>query len=197
MRTAYREALSHLWRVGSVRSDAQALTMKTPSLMAGLLVLNTLSCALAQTPLAVAAGSPPLEKAQVLSATPVVQRVPVQRQICNGTPPSAGRCTVQTTEEDIVVAYDVTYTYAGKTYSVQMPYNPGPTLDLQVGPVAITPVAAPVAQTGAPATSTTVVVVSPAPSPAPSVWPWLWLWSWTLGPGGHPGPGPGHGPGHR
>jgi len=34
-----------------------------------------------------------------------------------------------------VVAYNVQYEYAGRTYSVQMPHDPGAYLQVQVSPV--------------------------------------------------------------
>ncbi|MBC7602230.1 MAG: glycine zipper 2TM domain-containing protein [Ramlibacter sp.] len=44
-------------------------------------------------------------------------------------------CTTQTSYENRTVAYNVTYEYAGKQYTVQMPYDPGPSIRLQVSPV--------------------------------------------------------------
>ena len=44
------------------------------------------------------------------------------------------RCTTQTVLENRVTAYQVVYEYAGKQYSVQMPYDPGPYVKLQVAP---------------------------------------------------------------
>ena len=44
------------------------------------------------------------------------------------------RCTTQTMLENRVTAYQVVYEYAGKQYSVQMPYDPGPYVKLQVAP---------------------------------------------------------------
>ena len=44
-------------------------------------------------------------------------------------------CTMQTFYENRTVAYNVAYEYAGKHYSVQMPYDPGPTIALQITPV--------------------------------------------------------------
>jgi hypothetical protein len=48
------------------------------------------------------------------------------------------RCTTQTFYENRTVAYDVVYEFAGKQYSVQMPNNPGPTVQLQISPVGAT-----------------------------------------------------------
>lgn len=45
------------------------------------------------------------------------------------------RCVTQTFYENRTVAYSVVYEYAGKQYAVQMPHDPGPTLQLQVMPV--------------------------------------------------------------
>lgn len=139
------------------------------------------------------------EVGRVISSTPVVQQVPVQRQVCNPQPVSvqqpqssgagaiigaiaggilghsvgggfgkaaatgvgavagaavgdslerrgdypqqayAQQCSTQTTYENRTVAYNVQYEYAGKTYSVQMPYDPGPTIRVQVSPVSSAP----------------------------------------------------------
>jgi uncharacterized protein YcfJ len=48
------------------------------------------------------------------------------------------RCGVQTVYENRPVAYNVVYEYAGRQYSVQMPHDPGPTIQLQVTPVGAT-----------------------------------------------------------
>lgn len=57
----------------------------------------------------------------------------------NGSPAYAQnvqQCTTQTTYENRTVAYNVTYEYAGRQYTVQMPQDPGPTVQLQVTPLA-------------------------------------------------------------
>jgi uncharacterized protein YcfJ len=46
------------------------------------------------------------------------------------------QCTTQTYLENRTVGYNVTYEYAGRQYTVQMPNDPGPTVRLQVTPVA-------------------------------------------------------------
>ena len=132
------------------------------------------------------------EVGRVISSTPVVQQVPVQRQVCNqqmaAVPqPTSGagaviggivggllgntvgggfgraaatgvgvvtgaavgnsleqrdqyasqpvtQCATQTSYENRTVGYNVQYEYAGRTYNVQMPYDPGPTVKLQVQP---------------------------------------------------------------
>ena len=45
------------------------------------------------------------------------------------------QCTNQTAYESRTTAYDVRYEYAGREYDVQLPYDPGPTIRLQVSPV--------------------------------------------------------------
>lgn len=45
------------------------------------------------------------------------------------------RCSMQTFYENRTVAYNVVYEFAGKQYSVQMPKDPGPTVQLQISPV--------------------------------------------------------------
>lgn len=45
------------------------------------------------------------------------------------------QCTTQTYYENRAVGYNVTYEYAGRQYTVQMPQDPGPTVQLQVTPV--------------------------------------------------------------
>ena len=47
-------------------------------------------------------------------------------------------CTTQTVLENRLVGYNVVYEYAGKTYNVQLPQDPGPTLAIQVTPVGMT-----------------------------------------------------------
>ena len=45
------------------------------------------------------------------------------------------RCGMQNFYENRVVGYNVVYEFAGRQYAVQMPNDPGPTLQLQVTPV--------------------------------------------------------------
>lgn len=53
------------------------------------------------------------------------------------------QCSTQTFYENRTVAYNVTYEYAGKQYSVQMPQDPGPYVRLQITPVGGSTSAAP------------------------------------------------------
>jgi len=45
------------------------------------------------------------------------------------------QCTTQTIYENRTMGYNVRYEYAGKEYNVQLPYDPGPTIRLQVTPI--------------------------------------------------------------
>ena len=49
---------------------------------------------------------------------------------------SMPQCMTEMTLENRIVGYNVTYDYAGRQNTVQMPYDPGPTVRLQVSPVA-------------------------------------------------------------
>ena len=48
-------------------------------------------------------------------------------------------CSTQTTYENRVTAYNVVYEYMGKRHTVQMPQDPGPTVRVQITPVAPAP----------------------------------------------------------
>jgi uncharacterized protein YcfJ len=65
------------------------------------------------------------------------------------------RCKTQAVIEVRPVAYNVVYEYAGKQYTVQLPNDPGPTIQFQVSPVST------VAQLSAPAVSYPAPVYAP------------------------------------
>lgn len=58
---------------------------------------------------------------------------------------NAQHCTTQNFVENRPVAYNVVYEFGGKQYSVQMPNDPGPTVQLQVSAVGSSPQRAQVA----------------------------------------------------
>lgn len=64
------------------------------------------------------------------------------------------RCGTQTSYENRIVGYNVVYEFGGKQYSVQMPNDPGPTIQLRVTPVGASTYQQPPAQ---------VVYQQPAP----------------------------------
>lgn len=49
---------------------------------------------------------------------------------------TVNQCTTQTRYENRTVGYNVTYEYAGRQYTVQMPHDPGPYIQVQISPVA-------------------------------------------------------------
>ena len=76
-------------------------------------------------------------------------------------------CTNQVFYENRTTGYNVVYEFAGKQYSVQMPTDPGPTVRLQITPVAAPPVMTyPATPLGSPA-PVSVPMGSPMPVPPP------------------------------
>ncbi|MBT3068171.1 glycine zipper 2TM domain-containing protein [Rhodoferax sp. U11-2br] len=106
------------------------------------------------------------------------------------------RCSSQTFYENRTVAYNVVYEYAGKQYSVQMPQDPGPTLQLQVTPVGAAPAAAaPTAQLSYDQVQPTTVIVTQPVYPVYAPRPYYPPVSLNLG-WGYWGGNYGHGHGH-
>ena len=81
------------------------------------------------------------------------------------TPPAQAQtvqaCSVQNFVENRTVGYNVTYEYAGKRYTVQMPQPPGATIALQVTPTGAT---------AATTTTETVVQADPVIEESPTVY---------------------------
>ena len=77
------------------------------------------------------------------------------------------QCTTQTYYENRTVAYNVTYEYAGQEHTVQLPQDPGPTIRLELTPMAGTtpPPAAEVPDSRAPGTAMGVIVGTPMAQP--------------------------------
>jgi len=112
------------------------------------------------------------------------------------------RCGVQTIYENRAVGYNVVYEFAGKQYAVQMPNDPGPTVQLQVTPVGtasaqLPPPTSPIINPQPVYAQPSTVIVAPAVYPgyyaAPYYYPpvgiQLGFGYWG---GGHRGPGPRH-----
>jgi uncharacterized protein YcfJ len=75
------------------------------------------------------------------------------------------RCSMQTFYENRTVGYNVVYEFAGRQYAVQMPNDPGPSIQLQVSPVGArnaTDTPAVTDQQPAYIESSTVIVAPPA-----------------------------------
>ncbi len=93
-------------------------------------------------------------------------------------------CTDQAVYENRVVAYNVTYEYAGKQYAVQMPNDPGQYVPITISPAGTTPPPAP-AQVVTTVATPPVVVAPPPVVVAPPVYPYY-----------GPNYGPYYGPGY-
>ncbi len=102
-------------------------------------------------------------------------------------------CTDQAVYENRVVAYNVTYEYAGKQYAVQMPNDPGAYLPITIAPAgAQAPAPATVVSTAPSVVAPAPVVVAPAPVVvAPPVYPY---YGSSYGPYYGPSYGPTYGP---
>lgn len=74
-------------------------------------------------------------------------------------------CTTQSVVENRLVGYNVVYEYAGRTYNVQLPQDPGPTLPLQITPAGMQSPAAATAVVAQPSVvyAQPAVVYAPAP----------------------------------
>jgi uncharacterized protein YcfJ len=70
-------------------------------------------------------------------------------------------CSTQNIYENRTIGYNVTYEYAGRQYQVQLPQDPGPTIRVQVTPMAPAP-AAPTRIMQAPTDSVEVYATAPA-----------------------------------
>ena len=99
-------------------------------------------------------------------------------------------CTTQTVMENRLVGYNVVYEYAGKTYNVQLPQDPGPTLPLQILPAGMqTPLPANAPGVATVVTPPAVVYAQPPVvyAPAPYYRPWPVNTSINLGWGWYGG----------
>lgn len=84
-------------------------------------------------------------------------------------PQAVQQCTTQTSYENRTVGYNVQYEYAGKEYNVQLPYDPGQTIRLQLTPVGAT--SAPPDTAGVPPAPSSAQPVIVAPPLAQIVMP--------------------------
>ena len=86
------------------------------------------------------AGPDLIDTAEVISATPILERVTESRQECDPPPaaapePPAQQCrTVQATRE-VVKGYTVVYRYNGRDITTALPRDPGSTVRVGVGVV--------------------------------------------------------------
>jgi hypothetical protein len=131
--------------------------------------VRTIHLALLATLAAEAAAADFIDTAEVVSSTPIIERVNERRQECNP-PPETGKpeCRTVTTPREYVKGYTVIYRYNGRDIRTTLPSDPGPSVRVGIGVMDSVPARkAP----GAGALGSNVrEVVQPekAPSPAPS-----------------------------
>ncbi len=77
------------------------------------------------------------EVGKVISSTPVLKRVTEPRSNCNNDTDGRQRCRTEMITEDRNIGYKVVYEYAGRQHTVQLPFPPGPTIELDVTPTAL------------------------------------------------------------
>ncbi|MBA2672260.1 glycine zipper 2TM domain-containing protein [Ramlibacter sp.] len=82
----------------------------------------------------------------------------------DGYPQAVQQCATQNSYENRTVGYNVTYEFGGRQYTTQMPYDPGPTVRLQVTPMGSGPAPAYPAAQPMPGTVSAPPMVSAPPS---------------------------------
>jgi uncharacterized protein YcfJ len=81
-------------------------------------------------------------------------------------PQAIQQCSTQTFYENRTTAYNVVYEYAGKQFNVQLPYDPGQTIRLQLTPVGAGTASPSAVGTAVPSTAQPVIVAPPVGSAA-------------------------------
>ncbi len=79
------------------------------------------------------------EVGKVISSTPVLKRVTEPRSTCVADANGQQRCRTEMVTEDRNIGYKVVYEYAGKQHTVQLPFPPGATIELEVTPAVRVP----------------------------------------------------------
>jgi len=74
------------------------------------------------------------EVGKVISSTPVTREVAIPQKQCAPDANPRDPCRTVTTYETRTIGYKVVYEYAGKQREVQLPFAPGPTIELDVSP---------------------------------------------------------------
>ena len=84
-------------------------------------------------------------------------------------PQAVQQCSTQMFHENRTTGYNVVYEYAGKQFSVQLPYDPGQTIRLQLTPVGAGSTAPSAIGTPVPSAAQPVIVAPPVAPAAPTV----------------------------
>ncbi|HKA38213.1 MAG TPA: hypothetical protein VKD25_00480, partial [Burkholderiales bacterium] len=76
-----------------------------------------------------------VDTAQVISSTPIIERVNEQRQECDPVTEAGKKpvCRTVTAEREYVKGYLVIYRYNGRDIATKLPSDPGPTVQVGVG----------------------------------------------------------------
>jgi uncharacterized protein YcfJ len=75
-----------------------------------------------------------IDTAQVISSTPIIERVNEQRQECSPATAQAPKdCRTVTATREYVKGYAVVYRYNGRDIKTMLPSDPGPTVRVGIG----------------------------------------------------------------
>jgi uncharacterized protein YcfJ len=76
-----------------------------------------------------------VDTAEVISSTPIIERVNEPRQECSpaAEPGKKPECRTVTTEREYVKGYAVIYRYNGRDIKTTLPSDPGPTVRVGIG----------------------------------------------------------------
>jgi len=75
-----------------------------------------------------------IDTAQVISATPIIERVNEARQECSpGVGSAPQQCRTVTATREYVKGYTVIYRYNGRDIKTTLPHEPGPTVRVGIG----------------------------------------------------------------
>jgi len=76
-----------------------------------------------------------IDTAEVISSTPIIERVNEPRQECSpaAEPGKKPECRTVTTEREYVKGYAVIYRYNGRDIKTTLPSDPGPTVRVGIG----------------------------------------------------------------
>lgn len=112
-----------------------------------------------------------VDTAEVISSTPIIERVNERRQECGPAEPGKKpECRMVTAEREYVKGYLVVYRYNGREIATRLPSDPGPTVQVGVG-VIDAPRARKAPSAGSLGSNVREVVQPekpPAPAPAPT-----------------------------
>lgn len=104
---------------------------------------------------------------KVISSTPVMKKVTEPKTICTNGADGKEQCQTKSVTENRTVGYNVVYEYAGHKHTAQLPFQPGPTIELEVMPRALATAAKPTAPAKPQVQVQTQAQVRPQSQPQP------------------------------